>query len=524
MILADKDNTIVYDENNVNVELIFCGCMYKSPDLYIKYGQSIKSKYDFSDEACRFFYDQFENYYLTFSQDVSENKINNYMSQNIDIFKKYRSYGGWKTIKSMMDLADVNDVHNAFSTIKKYSLIREYVRKGFPADKILSFKNFQMLTAADIYRMMRTKCDRINTEISNLDEPIILTEKTIELVDRYLDVPEFGITSCFQGFNEYFRGYLRSKVLFNGCLSNEGKSRYMTKIICDIALKQRQPCMLLSNEQTENDFHNAMITTVVNNPEFQEMHGIKIHKPEKEITMGLYRSDKTGEFMFRKVAHNGDFLETKEEYLDRVYNESSEYRAVRKVAEWIESQSVDKLIYFVDISQDYSDENLETQIRKAKLCYSCNYIFYDTMKSWQLEDWSRFKLTATKLCQLAKNLDLYMMASFQMTDASVFDDIFDLTSNNIGASRGIKTVCDMLTLCKRLKPEDYHKYQYIKFEDEESWGEPIAYDLPQDKRLFAQIIDKNRLYSRGAVLLYAYDLNENYWSNIGLLVKKENVN
>ena len=47
MILADKDNTIVYDENNVNVELIFCGCMYKSPDLYIKYGQSIKSKYDF---------------------------------------------------------------------------------------------------------------------------------------------------------------------------------------------------------------------------------------------------------------------------------------------------------------------------------------------------------------------------------------------------------------------------------------------------------------------------------------------
>jgi hypothetical protein len=119
--------------------------------------------------------------------------------------------------------------------------------------------------------------------------------------------------------------------------------------------------MLLSNEQTENDFHNAMITTIVNNPEFQEMHGVKIHKPEKEITMGLYRNDETGEFMFRRVAHNGDFLETKEEYLERVYNESSEYRAIRKVAEWIEEQSVDKLIYFIDISQDYSDENLEIQ-------------------------------------------------------------------------------------------------------------------------------------------------------------------
>ena len=113
------------------------------------------------------------------------------------------------------------------------------------------------------------------------------------------------------------------------------------------------------------------------------------------------------------------------------------------------------------------------------------------------------------------------MASFQMTDNSVFDDIFDLTSNNIGASRGIKTVCDMLTLCKRLKPEEYCKYQYVKFDDDESWGEPVAHDLPQDKKLFAQIIDKNRLYSRGAVLLYEYDLNENVWNNIGLLVRKE---
>lgn len=519
--MANKDNMIIYDEHNINVELIFCGCMYKSPDLYIKYGQSMKSKYDFSDDACRFFYDQFENYYLTFSQTVDENKVNNYMSQNMEIFKTYRSYGGWKTIKSMMDLADVKDAHNAFSTIKKYSLIREYIRSGFPADKLLSIDNFQMLTAADVYRMMRTKCDRINTEISNLDEPIVLTEKTIDLVESYLDIPEFGIESCYPGFNEFFRGYLRSKVLFNGCLSNEGKSRYMTKIICDIALKQRQPCMLLSNEQTEKDFRNAMITTIVCNPEFQAMHGIKIQKPEKEITMGLYRNDETGEFMYRRVAHNGDFLETKEEYLERVYAESSEYRAIRKVAEWIEAQSVDKLIYFIDVSQDYSDENLETQIRKAKLCYSCNYIFYDTMKPWQLEDWSRFKLTATNLCQLAKSLDLYMMASFQMTDASVYDDIFDLSSNNIGSAKGIKTVCDMLTLCKRLKPEDYHKYQYIKFEKDDSWGDPVAYDLPQDKRLFAQLIDKNRLYTRGAVLLYSYNLNENFWENIGLLVKKE---
>lgn len=515
-----NESSIGFSETNVQSELLFCGICYKEPDIYIKYGGSIRSKYDFSDEACRFFYDQFEDYYLTFSQDVSENKVNNFMSQNTERFKKYRNYGGWKTILSMMNLADPNDAKNVYDTIKKYSLVREYGRNGFPTEKILKFDGFQTLTASDIYKIMRSKCDKINTVISSIDEPTILTDKTVSLVEGYLDAPEFGVTSCFPGFNEYFRGYLRSKVLFNGCCSNEGKSRYMTKIICDVALKQRKPCMLLSNEQTENDFHNALVTTVVCNPEFQEMHGIKINKPEKEITMGLYRSDDTGEFIYRKVNHDGDFLETKEEFLERVFNESSEYRKVKQIAKWIEDQTINKLIYFLDISSDYSDENLETQILKASLCYNCQFIFYDTMKAWQLEDWTRVKLTATKLCECAKQNNLYIMASFQLTDATVFDDIFSLTSNNIAACKGIKTVCDMLTLCKRINLEDYGKYQYLPFEDDLSWGEPVAIDLSNDKKYFAQVIDKNRLYSRGSVLLYEYDLNENYWNNIGLLVKK----
>ena len=512
-----------FDKTNVQSELLFCGTLYKSPEMYVKYGSTIRSKYDFSDEACRFFYDQFEDYYLTFSQEVSENKVNNFMSQNVERFRLYRSYGAWKTIKSMMDLADPNDVKNVYDTIKKYSLIREYDRNGFPAEKILKFDGFQTLTANDIYKLMRSKCDKINTVISNVDEPIILTDKTISLVDGYLNAPEFGITSCFPGFNEYFRGYLRSKVLFNGCMSNEGKSRYMIKIICDIALKQRIPCMLLSNEQTEADFHNALVTTVVCNPEFHELHGVKITKPEKEITMGLYRNDDTQEFIYRKVNHNGDFLETQEEYIQRVYDESSEYRAVRKVAEWIEDQTKDKLIYFLDISSDYSDENLETQILKGKLCFGCNFVFYDTMKAWQLEDWTRVKLTATKLCELAKQNNLYIMASFQLTDATVFDDIFSLTPNNVAASKGIKTVCDMMTLCKRISPDEYYKYQYIPFDDDLSWGEPTPLDLPPDKKVFCQVIDKNRLYTRGSVLVYFYDLNTNVWENVGTLVKKEQI-
>ena len=65
------ENDISIEKNNVQAELLFVGSFYKQSDLYLSYGQSIKSKYDLSDNATRFFYDMFEEYYLTFSQDIT---------------------------------------------------------------------------------------------------------------------------------------------------------------------------------------------------------------------------------------------------------------------------------------------------------------------------------------------------------------------------------------------------------------------------------------------------------------------
>ena len=114
-----NDNNIVIEKSNVQAELLFVGSFYKKTDLYLSYGKSIKSKYDLSDNATRFFYDMFEEYYLTFSQDVSENKVNNFATQNMERLKQYRSYGGWKTIKSMMDLSDPQDFKNIYKTHSK---------------------------------------------------------------------------------------------------------------------------------------------------------------------------------------------------------------------------------------------------------------------------------------------------------------------------------------------------------------------------------------------------------------------
>jgi len=514
--LKSENNEVKFDKTNVQSELLFCGSMYKEPDLYLSYGESTKSKYDFSDDATRFFYDLFEEYYLTFSQDVSQNKVNNFATQNSERLKLYKSYGGWKYIKDMMDLADPNDFKNVYNTVKKYSLIREYDKNGFPAENLLSMKNFQHMTANDVYRFMRSKADKINTKINVIEEPVVLTSGVSQVIDSYLLTPQFGVKTHWKGYNEYFRGLLPGNVLFQGFLSNEGKSRNLVNLIAYVTLIKKQKFMLLSNEMTEVAMKNCLITTVLNCKEFKELHGVELIKPEKEITMGQYRDNNTNEFILRKKDDDGNYIESEEDFIARI-KQSKEYQDVAKVAQWMEEQLEGKF-YFNDITADYSDEAIELEIRRAKLVYSCNCFAVDTLKAWGAEDWVKVKATATKIVELGKELNLFGICTFQLTDATVFDSVFDLSSNNIGAAKGIKHPVDLLTLGKRIKAEEYPMYQYLTYDD--NWGEEVTVDLDPQKRYFALKIDKNRLGDKDKIMLFDYNLDYNTWNNIGYIVRK----
>jgi len=511
------ENVIQFEKTNYQAELLFCGCMYKDPDLYLSYGESTKSKYDFSGESTRFFYDLFEECYLTFSQDMSQNKVNNFATQNSERLKLYKSYGGWKTIQHMMDIADPSDFKNVFNTVKKFSLVREYDKQGFPAEKILSKKSFQYMTAGDVYRYMRSKADKINTKINVIEEPVLLTQGVSDVIDSYLLAPQFGIQTHWDGYNEYFRGLLPENVLFQGFLSNEGKSRNLVNLIAYVTLIKKQKFMLLSNEMTEKAIKNCLITTVLNCKEFKELHGVELIKPEKEITMGLFRDDVTHEFIERVRDADGNWLESDEDFLNRVKS-TKEYQDVIAVTRWMEAQLEGKF-YFNDITADYSDEAIELEIRRAKLVYDCNCFAVDTLKAWGAEDWVKVKMTATKIVELGKELKLFGVCTFQLTDATVFDSVFDLSSNNIGAAKGIKHPVDLLTLGKRINIDEYNNYQYMAINDD--WGEEVAHDLDPKKKYFAIKVDKNRLGDKDKIMLFDYNLDYNIWNHIGYIIKKQ---
>ena len=73
---------------NSQSEMLVVGSFYKEPTLYLTYGTSIVPKYDFSDKACEFFYQLFSDYYVSYSEDFTELKINTFCSMSKERFKQ----------------------------------------------------------------------------------------------------------------------------------------------------------------------------------------------------------------------------------------------------------------------------------------------------------------------------------------------------------------------------------------------------------------------------------------------------
>jgi replicative DNA helicase len=502
---------------NVQNEILIVGCFYKDANLYVEYNKFIKSKYDFFDECTKFFYENGEIIFKKRTQNFNENNILLYMSEDEERFKKFKKFGGWKLLEEWMELAALEDFKSYFEVLKKYSLLREYARNGFNVQKIIDHPKFNLFGALDVYKLIRSKTDKIQTVILTNNEAHILNEEMTKVIDGCLEVPDMGLAFPFPILNDLFRG-IRSKTMMSvAMLSNFGKSRLMFKVIAYIALVQKQKVFVLLNEMNLQDMKLALLVTVLNNPEFSYLHGYDIHKKEREIALGLYKND-NGEFIYREKDDAGNYTESIKEFTKRLKKESKEYRIVVEVAKWIEEES-NGLIYAMDVSTDYSFENLEHQMRKMKMIYSINYAFYDTLKNPinAVGDWSALKEVTTKLRELAAELDIWLYCSQQLSDDSNFTPPMDLNSSNIASAKHTVHVLDQMIMFKEVEKEDFHKYYYL--ENNPGWGTPHECNFDLNKKHYIAVVQKNRAGARKK-LAFSVDLDENVWLELGEVFKK----
>ncbi|MGG1659504.1 hypothetical protein [Brevibacillus sp. NRS-1366] len=455
-------------------EALFVGSMYSKPIMFVDYAELIKSKYDFEDTDTKFLYDSFELYYKTFSQEISETKLNIFMNQDPDRSKQYRKIGGWKTIEKQIELADPDDIKNYFDIIKKYSLIREFSRKGFPVEKLMQHKAFTKMKAEDIVRFMRFNVDNINTVIGGGKSASSLGKDIKKKLAKWREAPDMGVEFPFPIWTELFRGFRKKKLVIDGMLSNEGKSRRMAKIVNFLGVLKKVPVLVLVNEQDEDEWYAMQASTISNNPEFGFSYDIR----EYDIVLGNYKNEEEFEYISETIGS------------------------------WIEENHK---IYFLELNQ-YSDDDLEREIKKHVLGLGVQYIFYDTLKGYKTDNWESIKQTTTKLKDLASELNIGAYATIQLTDETVLTDVEDLSSMNIANAKQLKHVVDHLILEKRIDKSKYDNY-LIK----NQWGET---PLDVNKTYYGQKVDKNRGGGKGMTLVTEVDLDRNIWKEVGYLIRK----
>jgi len=460
------------DYDLINEGLIV-GALFKNPDLYIENGGLIKSKYDFYDENIKFLFDSFETIYKNVSDKITEDKTNMFMAKEDTRKAKYRKLGGWKFIDNLMSLTNIDDFEPYFDTLKKYSLIRELGRVGFPVSRLLSHPKFDDLKADQVTMSMRTSLEKIHTVVGGGNDSITLGADMTKAVVQWTEVPDMGIKFPFQLWNDLIKGWRKKKLIVDGMLSNEGKSRKMIYVATFVSLILGKKVLIMANEMDENDLKSAMITTVCNNPEF----GFGYNIPERKITLGEYENEE-------------------------------EFNKVMEVAKYIEDNTQ---VTFKDM-ENYSDESIEHEMRKHVVGRGVEYVFYDTLKGHKTDGWEAVKQTTTKFREVVKALDIGGYATIQLTDDSLYIDVFDFSSNNIANAKQLKHVVDALFLNKKIQKSEYSNYRYI-----DDWGQELELD---DKLVYYALkVDKNRSGAKGMVIFSVVDLDLNTWKEIGLGVR-----
>ena len=88
-----------------------------------------------------------------------------------------------------------------------------------------------------------------------------------------------------------FKGIRQGETMAFAMPSNSGKSRFTINLAAYIALIHKKKVLLISNEMSEEKMKLCLITTIINNPEIQELHGQHLHKTEGELLEFKFRPD-----------------------------------------------------------------------------------------------------------------------------------------------------------------------------------------------------------------------------------------
>lgn len=502
----------VYPDELIDLELecIYIGLLFNNPKAI--------SRFYFVYDDCQFSDDELMNLYKIVIFRDGEAYAPAIAKDKFQLPRETPNTYDLKLKVRKIAAAQNYNLENVYMELKKLFILKKnylIAPTSIIQQKILEIQNYELYDDMTVEEV-ESALEQI-TVTTGLSQGRLNTDVTSFLLAGDNELSN-GISLPFNILSTVFKGLRRGETMCYAMPSNSGKSRFTINLAAYISFIHKEKVLIISNEMSEEKMKLCMITTILNNPEIQKLHGQKIKVSEGELLELKFRPDKGKKV---KCDEKGYILrkdeESQEEYIDRLQKNSSDFRQTLAVTEWVNTQ-VNNSIFFIHITEHTNDD-----LRKIIMNYyykeGIHYMFYDTLKAdtANIGNSDEVKKTATILSNLAQKFKIFIASSMQLLESSTLP--VNLTINDMSASKTAKEVLDTLCLIKQISRQSLYKYEYS---DTDQFEKCFDIDVPKDTdvRFYACVVDKNRAGAKPTVL-FRLNLAYNRWEELGHLRLKQ---
>ncbi len=495
---------------SLRAEYVFLGLLLNNPKAI--------SRYYFLYEDCHFSSQELDNIY------------------RIIVFREAEQYASADAKEGFKLPMEADDTYNLQLQLKEIASEKNYdiemvytilkklfiLKKNYLAaptkiirDSILDIVNYKLYNEMTVEEV-ESAIEQIGVTASLSQGR--LTDNATDFLLNEESVLATGAELPFPILSSVFKGIRKGETCCYAMPSNSGKSRFTINIASYLAFTQNKKVLIISNEMSEEKMRLCLITTILNNKAYQNLHGQELRKNEGELLALKFRPDKKKDI---ELDEDGYIVrkdnEPMEDFVERLNEFSTEFRQTIAATEWLNEQ-LENSIYFIHITE-HTNEDIRKIIMNYYYRENIEYIFYDTLKAdtENIGNGDEVKKTATILSNLAQKFQIFIGSSMQLLESSTLP--VNLTINDMSASRTVKEVLDTLCLMKQINPQTLSKYEYSKIEEAKEY-ENLENFADPDVRYYICVVDKNRAGAK-PTLLFRLNLAYNEWEELGYVRLKQ---
>ena len=507
----EKDEDEIYPEklNGTQLEYDFIGILLSNPKLIMKYY--------FSKEICLFKDEQCLNIYKSILFNEGAKYASEKAKDGFNFSKDSEEVYNLKAKLKKQAEEEQKNPEKTYVELRKIFILRKSCLESperYIQDKIAEITDYQLydkMSPEEIEDAIK------QVNITQKFKQSILSRNLVRFLESGENELANGLDYPFPILTQVFKGIRKGETMAFAMPSNSGKSRLTIDIAAYTSLVHKKKVLVISNEMSEEKMKLCLITTILNNPEIQKIHGQKVEISETELLEFKFKPDNVKD---AALDENGYILkeekETQEQFIQRLSKISSQFNKVITAIEWA-SKQMNNSIYFINIT-DHTNDELQKVITNYYYKEKIEYVFYDTLKTdtANIGNPEEIKKTATILSNLAQNFDMFICSSLQLSENTTMP--INLNVNDLAVSKTVKEVLDTLCLFKQINRDDYDKYEYSKQEVDTKFFNLEKSKNP-DVRYYACVIDKNRAGAKPK-LVFKLNLAYNSWEELGYLKLK----